>query len=131
LRGCIVEDAIERKCLVFYALALRDYRSRESLDRIVLWRVEDSAGALASILECDNREMPYKHFSSITFITGRMPFELSFGVGAAASDPSPRNKVWSSLLVNWAASRIVNGRTRTVTEMDDAPSAAMIELGED
>jgi hypothetical protein len=33
-------------------------------------------------------------------------------------------------LVNWAASRIVNGRTRTVTEMDDAPSAAMVELGE-
>jgi hypothetical protein len=61
-------------------------------------------------------------------MTGRIPFELSFGVGAAAKEPSPRNNAWSSHLDNCAASRIVNGRTRTVTEMDEAPSAAMITL---
>jgi hypothetical protein len=61
-------------------------------------------------------------------MTGRMPLELRRGVGAAASEPSPRKSVWSSLLVNCAASRMVNGRTRTVTEMDDAPALAMMAL---
>lgn len=71
-------------------------------------------------------ETPYKHFSSMTLMTDRIPFECSFGVGAAASDPSPRKSVWSSHFANCAASLMVNGRTRTVTEMDDAPSAAMV-----
>ena len=61
-------------------------------------------------------------------MTGRMPpLELIRGVGAAAREPSPRNSVESSVLVSCAASRIVNGRTRTVTEMDDAP-LAMVAL---
>lgn len=62
-------------------------------------------------------------------MTGRMPpLELIRGVGAAASEPSPRNSVESSVLVSCAASRIVKGRTRTVTEMDEAPALAMIAL---
>jgi hypothetical protein len=68
----------------------------------------------------------YRHFSSRTLITGLMPFELSVGLGAAAKEPSPKNNAWSSHLDNCAASRIVNGRTRTVTEMEDAPSWAMV-----
>ena len=52
----------------------------------------------------------------------RRPFCESFGVGAAASDPSPRNNVESSHFVNCAASLIVNGRTLTATEIDEAPS---------
>lgn len=60
---------------------------------------------------------------------GLSPFLDSFGVGAAARDPSPRKMVESSHLVNCAASRMVNGRTRTVTEIDDAPSEmAMVRL---
>lgn len=57
-------------------------------------------------------------------MTDLRPFCESFGVGAAASDPSPRKRGPSSVFANCAASRIVNGRTRTVTEMLDAPSAA-------
>jgi hypothetical protein len=62
-------------------------------------------------------------------MTGRMPLEVTFGVGMPAREPSPRNNAWSSHLDNCAASRIVNGRTRTVTEMEDAPSWAMIARG--
>lgn len=58
-------------------------------------------------------------------MTGRTALELNLGVGAAASEPSPRKRVWSSVFVNCAASRMVNGRTRTVTEMEDAPLEAM------
>lgn len=61
-------------------------------------------------------------------MTGRMPLDVRRGVGAAASEPSPRNRVESSVLVSCAASRMVNGRTRTVTEIDDAPALAMIAL---
>lgn len=43
-------------------------------------------------------------------------------MGAAAREPSPRKSVESSHFVSWAASLIVNGRTRTVTEIEDAPS---------
>jgi hypothetical protein len=75
-----------------------------------------------------NRMSPYRHFSSSTLITGRMPLELSFGVGIPAREPSPKNNAWSSHFDNCAASRMVNGRTRTVTEMDDAPSAAIVAL---
>lgn len=66
----------------------------------------------------------YKHFSSTTLMTGLSPFCANFGVDAAAKEPSPRNNGPSSHFASCAASRIVNGRTRTVTEMDDAPSAA-------
>ena len=62
----------------------------------------------------------------MTLITDRMPFCDSFGVGAAAREPSPRNKGPSSHFVNWAASLIVNGLTRTVTEIEDAPAEAAI-----
>jgi len=51
---------------------------------------------------------------------------MSLGAGTPASDPSPRNRGPSSHFVNWAASRIVNGLTRTVTEMEAAPSVAAI-----
>lgn len=44
-------------------------------------------------------------------------------MGAAASDPSPKNKVESSVLVSCAASRIVNGRTRTATVIEEALSS--------
>ena len=50
------------------------------------------------------------------------PFLLSLSVGAAAKEPSPKNIVESSHFVSWAASRMVNGLTRTVTEIDEAPS---------
>ena len=56
----------------------------------------------------------------------RKPFFESFGVGTAANDPSPRKIVESSHFVNCAASLIVNGRTRIVTEIEDAPSGMPI-----
>ena len=67
-------------------------------------------------------------------MTDRMPRWFSLGVGAAARDPSPRKRVVSSVLTlfacqpavffgfvvddahSWAASRMVNGRTRTVKQ---------------
>lgn len=52
----------------------------------------------------------------------RIPFCESFG-GAEARDPSPRNTGPSSVLTNCAASRIVKGRTRTTTVMDEALSS--------
>lgn len=42
--------------------------------------------------------MTYKQRSSITLMTFRMPLVLSFGAGAAAKEPSPRNNVLSSVL---------------------------------
>lgn len=63
-------------------------------------------------------------------MTDLKPFWVILGVGAAASDPSPRNRVPSSVFANCAASRIVNGLTRTVTEMLDAPEAAAMLLFE-
>jgi hypothetical protein len=126
LRGCVVEHAVECERLVLRSLALRPYRgAAESLDGVVFWRVEYPDIILA-LSTSDDSSCPYKHFSSITLITGRMPFELILGVGRPASEPSPRNSVWSSLLVTCAASRMVKGRTRTVTEMEDAPAAAMV-----
>lgn len=59
---------------------------------------------------------------------GRKPFLDNFGVGTAAKEPSPRKIVESSHFVNCAASRMVNGRTRTVTEMEEAPSDIAILL---
>lgn len=41
----------------------------------------------------------YKHLSSTTLMTDRRPFEASFGVGAAASEPSPKKTVPSSHFV--------------------------------
>ena len=58
-------------------------------------------------------------------MTGRMPFWDSLGAGAPANDPSPRKRGPSSVLVNCAASRIVNGRTRTVTDMLEDPSVVI------
>jgi hypothetical protein len=54
----------------------------------------------------------------------RRPFDDSFG-GAAAREPSPRNIGPSSVFTSCAASRIVNGRTRTETVMDEASEAMM------
>lgn len=71
----------------------------------------------------------HKHFSSTTLITLLSPFWPNLGVGTPASDPSPRNRGLSSLGRSCAASRMVNGLTRTVTLMLDAPSlrpAAMV-----
>ena len=96
--------------------------------RIYVWRCllggRISCNRVNQAQVSDN-ELPYKHFSSMTLITGRMPLCI-LGAGTPASEPSPRKRVWSSFLVTWAASRIVKGRTRTVTEMEDAPAAAMI-----
>lgn len=64
--------------------------------------------------------------SSTTLMIDLSPFFESFGVGAAAREPSPKKIVESSHFVNCAASLIVNGRTRTVTEIDDAPSEMAI-----
>jgi hypothetical protein len=65
----------------------------------------------------------------MTFITGLMPFCNNFGVlGTPASEPSPRKRGVSSHFESCAASRIVNGLTRTVTDIDDAPlEAAMLD----
>lgn len=71
----------------------------------------------------------YKHLSSTTLMTERMPLEPALGVGAAAREPSPRKSGASEGFVNWAASRIVNGRTRTATVIDDAPSVPGIASG--
>jgi hypothetical protein len=64
----------------------------------------------------------HRHRSSITLTMERIPFWLSFGVGAPASDPSPRKSGPSSDLEICAASRIVKGRTRTATLIEEAPS---------
>lgn len=59
----------------------------------------------------------------------RRPFWESFGVGAAAREPSPRKRVESSHFVNCAASLMVKGRTLTATEIEEAPSeAAMADV---
>lgn len=55
-----------------------------------------------------------------------MPFCEHLGAGAPASDPSPKKSGPSSALVNCAASLIVKGRTRTVTEMLEDPSLAVV-----
>ena len=77
--------------------------------------------------------MSHRHFSSTTLMTGRMPFCFMCGAGADAREPSPRNIGPSSERVNCAASRMVKGRTRTVTWMLDAPSvpAAAMFVDED
>lgn len=59
-------------------------------------------------------------------MTGLMPFCEYLGVGAPANEPSPKNSGPSSVLVNCAASLIVKGRTRTVTEMLEDPSLIAI-----
>src|ERR1700744_2305073 len=78
------------------------------------------------------RGSTYRHLSSTTLIMGRIPFCASFG-GAAAREPSPRNTGPSSVLTSWAASRMVKGRTRTATVIDEAPSstAMMMQDGDD
>ena len=67
------------------------------MDWIVLWWVKDSilsvSGANIGILRT------YRHLSSTTLITGRMPLPPSFGVGTPARDPSPRKSVPSSHFV--------------------------------
>lgn len=78
--------------------------------------------------------MPYKHLSSTTLITGLIPFGASFGVVddivgvAAASEPSPRKSGPSSHFVSCAASRIVNGRTRTVTDIEEAEAEGSLSV---
>lgn len=63
-------------------------------------------------------------------MTGLMPFCVSLGVlGAPAREPSPRNNGVSSFFASCAASRIVKGRTLTVTEIDDALLEAAILCG--
>lgn len=126
LRSVLVENSIECKGLVLYSLALRKDCPRKALYGVVFGWVEHSGVKLASVRRRPVVSSAYKHFSSITLMTGRIPLEWSLGVGAAANEPSPRKSVWSSHFANCAASRMVNGRTRTVTEMDDAPSAAMV-----
>lgn len=66
--------------------------------------------------------LSHRHFSSTTLMTGRIPFCFMCGAGADAREPSPRNIGPSSERVNCAASRMVKGRTRTVTWMLEAPS---------
>ena len=78
--------------------------------------------------------IPYKHLSSTTLITGLIPFGASLGVeeaivgAAAASEPSPRKRGPSSHFVSCAASRIVNGRTRTVTEIEEAEAEESLSV---
>lgn len=55
---------------------------------------------------------------------------MSLGVGSDAKEPSPKNNVESSVLVSCAASRIVNGRTRTATVIDEALSSVAISAEE-
>jgi hypothetical protein len=68
------------------------------------------------LMLCGRLNATYKHFSSTTLITLRRPFWPSLGAcGTPARDPSPKNNGPSSDFVSCAASRIVNGRTLTVT----------------
>jgi len=126
--GCIfVENAVKSKRLILDPFPLRYKVSREFLDWIVLWRVENPT-ILVSFRSRNRKgeKKSYKHLSSMILITERSPLLCNFGVGAAAIEPSPKKSGWSSHRANWAASRIVKGRTRTVTEMEDAPLAAAI-----
>lgn len=90
----------------------------------------------------------YRQRSSTTLMTFRIPRWCSLGAGAPASEPSPRKTVPSSVLCleihvsinasRWnhskkaweayicAASRMVKGRTRTATVMDDCPFWAIV-----
>jgi len=56
----------------------------------------------------------------------RKPFCDSLG-GAATSEPSPRKTGPSSVLTTCAASRMVKGRTRTDTVIEEAPASTMLE----
>lgn len=94
--------------------------------------------------------LAYRHRSSTTLIMFRRPRWCNFGMGAAASDPSPKNSVPSSLLTlpgvsgfvqsiscgsrrtySCAASLIVKGRTRTVAlqvSTDEVESKGILYL---
>ena len=71
-------------------------------------------------------ETTHKHFSSTTLMMERMPFWFNLGVGTAAREPSPRNRVESSHFVSCAASLMVKGRTLMATEIEEAPSGVAI-----
>jgi hypothetical protein len=82
--------------LVFAALAhVGDVATAKFADGIVLWWVEDSAESAANTTISD--DCTHKHLSSTTLITECMPLFVTL-FGAAASDPSPRNSVPSSLV---------------------------------
>ena len=65
-------------------------------------------------------------------MTDLIPLGASFGIedigAAAASEPSPRKSGPSSHFVSWAASRIVKGRTRTVTAIEEAEEGELLSM---
>jgi len=116
----LVEDAVKAECLILDTLSVGDDALGEFVDGVVFRWVEDT-GRKSVPRRHVSRSWTYRHLSSMTLTTGLMPFWVSFGVGTPAREPSPRNSGPSSHFASCAASRIVNGRTLTVTEIDDAP----------
>jgi hypothetical protein len=132
--GCIlVEDSIETEGLILDSLSVWYDAAGELLYRIVFRRIENPESVL------EDHFVPgcaifisytHKHLSSTTLMTGLIPLCASLGaLGTPARDPSPRNKGVSSHLESWAASRMVKGRTLTVTEIDDEALFAAIPNG--
>lgn len=94
---------------------------------LVFWGIKDP-GYCQQGSHNEGMGLTYKHLSSTTLIIGLIPFWPTFGVGAAARDPSPRKSGPSSHFVSCAASRIVKGRTRTATVMEEAPSDEAVAI---
>lgn len=84
---------------------------------IIFWRIKHPVGRELVACGCLVPEKEtYKHRSSTTLMTDRMPRWLSFGVGAPASEPSPRKTELSSdftlVLVSKMRSRARGGLLR-------------------
>jgi len=127
LRGVFVKDLVESKGVIFCSFRSWSGISREAVYWFVFWRVK-YPGYHQQWDHNKGTSSTYRHLSSTTLIIGLMPFWPSFGVGAAARDPSPRKRGPSSHFVSCAASRIVKGRTRTATVMEEAPSDRAVAI---
>lgn len=127
----LVKDTVEGKSLVFNAFAVGDNTFRELLYRAVFRRVEDSERTQSIVVVQGTGKYSHcthRHLSSITLIIDRIPFWLSFGVGAPAKEPSPRKRGPSSHFEICAASLIVKGLTLTATVIDEASLGIAILL---
>lgn len=120
LAGILIENPVESKSLVFHTFTVGNDTPGEFVYGVVFRGIEYPFQDLVST--CLNKQFnafTYRHLSSMTFTIDRRPFWFSFGVGAPAREPSPRNSGPSSHFVICAASLIVNGLTLTATVIEE------------
>lgn len=120
LAGILIENLVECESLVFHTFTVGNNAPGEFVYRVVFRRIEYPFQDLISPrLNMQFNPDTYRHLSSMTFTIDRRPFWFSFGVGAPAREPSPRNSGPSSHFVICAASLIVNGLTLTATVIEE------------